>query len=91
MSRRSSHLDLQQGSIGLAQVLRDLRISREWTLDDLSRQSGISVASLSAYERADRHPPLSTLVRLFDCYDVLLTDALHGVYPYGSWAPKQPH
>lgn len=74
----------------MSKVLRELRISREWTLEDLSRRCGISVASLSAYERAERHPPVATLVRLFACYDVLITEALEGVYPYGAWSPQEP-
>lgn len=72
----------------LGDALRDLRVSREWTQNDLAKRTGISVATISAYERAQRRAPLEELVLICDAYDLLLSEFLDGLYPYGSRKPS---
>jgi len=74
--------DLARHRLGGA--LRDLRVRREWTQSDLAKITGISVPTISAYELGRRKAPLEELVLICDAYDLLLTELLDGLYPYGS-------
>jgi transcriptional regulator with XRE-family HTH domain len=48
----------------LARRLRDLRLSRRWSLDELASLSGLSRASLSRIENGDVSPTAAALGRL---------------------------
>lgn len=77
-------VDPERVRVELAHVLRDLRVSRGWTLRELSERSGVDLRSLSAYEQARRLAPLDVLVDIFCAYNVKLTDALADTYPFGD-------
>lgn len=78
-----------QGRIELGHRLRDLRLSREWTLQDLAERVGASVASVSAYERGTRRVSLDDLRAICAAFEIAVSDLLADVYPYGTKA--QPH
>lgn len=73
----------QRGHEELGRVLRDLRQGRGWTQAEVAKRSGLSVGFLSQLELGRRKPTLETLLTLADCYDMLLTELLDGVYPFG--------
>ena len=52
--------------------LRDLRIGRGWTLDELARQAGLSKSYLSRIEDGERQPSLASLLSLAQAYGVAL-------------------
>jgi transcriptional regulator with XRE-family HTH domain len=65
--------DLTQSEISrLGTRLRDLRIGRGWTLDELARQSGLSKSYLSRIEDGDRQPSLASLLSLTQAYGIAL-------------------
>ena len=59
---------------GLGERLRRRRRSRAMTLDDLSRETGISSSLLSRLESGKRRPTLDLLLALSGCYRVTLDD-----------------
>lgn len=85
MHRRA--VDVDRARVELAHTLRDLRVGRGWTQGELSARCDVDVRSLSAYELATRLPPLDVLVRIFDAYGLLLTEALDDTYPFGRLGP----
>lgn len=58
-------------------VVRELRKRAEMTLDDVSRRSGISIASLSKLERNQNMVELDTLYRLSRVFGLSATDLLN--------------
>ena len=80
----------ERGRAELGGALRDLRQGRGWTLAQVEQRTGVSSGFLSQLEHAQRTPTLETLFTLADCYDLLLTELLEGVYPFGSrQAPRR--
>ena len=63
--------DLATGELG--RRAKALRLSRNLTLDALSRKSGVSRASLSKIERGEMSPTYDTLRKLSNGLDVALT------------------
>jgi transcriptional regulator with XRE-family HTH domain len=64
--------------------LRALRAERGLTLWDVAEASGVTEGYLSHVERGTRLPSLSVLVSLGKTYDLLVTEMLTGVYPFGT-------
>lgn len=50
--------------------IKELRQQHNMTLSDLSKASGVSVSSLSAYERGDRQPKIQTLDKIAQVFNV---------------------
>lgn len=73
----------------VGQGLRDLRISREWSQATLAEQVGLSISSISAYELATRAISLEHLASLCAAFDLLVTEFLDDVYPYGTRIPPR--
>jgi len=48
----------------LGRYLRELRLNRGWSLDDLSKRSGISCSSLSLIERGRKNISVKFLYKL---------------------------
>jgi transcriptional regulator with XRE-family HTH domain len=63
----------------LAQRLAALRIERGWTLDELSRQSGISRATLSRLENCETSPTANILGKLCAVYGLSMSRLLAGI------------
>ncbi|MDD5201075.1 MAG: XRE family transcriptional regulator [Terrimicrobiaceae bacterium] len=63
-------IQLQLASFGTR--LRELRLSRGWTLDDLAEQSRLSKAFLSRLESGDRQASIAAVLTLARVFDVSL-------------------
>ncbi|MEW2383050.1 XRE family transcriptional regulator [Micromonospora sp. NPDC047707] len=75
--------DLDQALDAVGPRLRALRKQRETTLADLSRETGISVSTLSRLESGARRPTLELLLPLARAHGVTL-DELVGAPPTGD-------
>jgi len=72
----SSSLADQQAAIG--RKLRILRLQQELTLEQVSRQTGLSVSFLSALERGASGASLASLLKLTLAYKIHLADLYEG-------------
>ena len=59
--------------------LQDLRTARNWSLDDLARDSGISRATLSRIERGETSPTATQLGRLCTAFGITMSGLLGGL------------
>jgi transcriptional regulator with XRE-family HTH domain len=75
--------DLDGALAGVGPRLRTLRGRRDATLSDLSRETGISVSTLSRLESGERRPTLELLLPLARVYGVTL-DELVDAPPTGD-------
>lgn len=67
---------LDQSDLRLARRLRQLRLERQWSLDELAAHSGISRATLSRMENNEVSPTASVLGRLCAAYGVTMSRLL---------------
>lgn len=67
----SDHLDAR-----LADHLAELRVERDWSLDDLAQRTGVSRSTLSRLERAEISPTASLLGKLCAAYGKTLSRLL---------------
>lgn len=79
----------EAGVIGLGLRLRELRAGAGRTLARAAEDAGVSLSYLSDIERGRRLPALDVLDRICRAYGVLVSDALAGVYPYGTAEPPR--
>src|SRR5689334_12736759 len=80
---RMDDSDLDQALATVGPRLRALRQERDTTLAGLSRETGISVSTLSRLESGDRRPTLELLLPLAEAHGVTL-DELVGAPPTGD-------
>ena len=59
--------------------LQELRTARNWSLDDLARDSGISRATLSRIERGETSPTATQLGRLCTAFGITMSGLLGGL------------
>ncbi|NDL59303.1 helix-turn-helix domain-containing protein [Phytoactinopolyspora mesophila] len=76
-------VDLERTLSSIGPRLRALRRDRELTLTELSRQTGVSVSTLSRLESGERRATLELLLPLARAYDVTL-DELVDAPPTGD-------
>lgn len=50
--------------------LRELRVSRNWSIEDVSNKIGIGTSTYGGYEKEYRKPPIQNLIKLANLYDV---------------------
>jgi transcriptional regulator with XRE-family HTH domain len=55
---------------GIAAVIRLMRLTREWTLEDLGSKAKIQASEISLLESGRRNPRLEMLQRLADAFGV---------------------
>ena len=67
---------LDESDLRLARRLRQLRLERNWSLDDLSGRSGISRATLSRMENNEVSPTAAVLGRLCAAYGLTMSRLL---------------
>jgi XRE family transcriptional regulator, regulator of sulfur utilization len=73
----------------VGETIRQLRRDRNWTIDELSRSSGVSKSMLSQIERGLTNPTVATLWRLTNALGVPIEAALRG--PAGEPAAAIEH
>ena len=61
----------------ISQRLKDLRLERSWSLDDLARHSGVSRATLSRLENAAISPTTGMLSKLCAAYGLTMSRLMH--------------
>ena len=61
------------------QNVRQARLARGWTQEDLADRTGLATVQVSRIERGRREVRLTTLVRLVRALDVAPSDLLRGV------------
>ena len=67
--------------------LKALRAERDWSQEDLSRESGLHTTAISKMERADRAPRFPTIVTLAEAFRVpagRLFDGIPEANPQGA-------
>ena len=89
---------LTQGEMShLGVRLRDLRMGRGWTQDELARRAGLSKSYLSRIEDGERQPSLASLLSLAQAYGLPLAslfaapteESRHGTVLCGGSLPPQ--
>jgi transcriptional regulator with XRE-family HTH domain len=60
--------------------VREARLARGWTQEDLSGATGLAVVQVSRIERGVREIRLTTLVRVLTALDLRADDLLRGLY-----------
>src|SRR4051794_8720767 len=53
----------QSSNFELGKKLREMRMNKRWTLNELSKRSGLSISHISSLERGTRTKPSMTVVR----------------------------
>lgn len=69
----------------IAQRLKDLRLERGWSLDDLAGRSGVSRATLSRLENSAISPTTGMLSKLCAAYGLTMSRLMH--MAEGDFAP----
>jgi transcriptional regulator with XRE-family HTH domain len=59
--------------------VRDARLARGWTQEDLAHETGLATVQVSRIERGKREIRLKTLLRLLDALDVPPDELLGGL------------
>jgi transcriptional regulator with XRE-family HTH domain len=59
--------------------VRQERLARDWTQEDLSGKTGLATVQISRIERGKREIRLGTLLRLLDAFAVPPEALLHGL------------
>jgi transcriptional regulator with XRE-family HTH domain len=75
---------LEAGRRLLGNRLRDARIGAGFDLAEAAARSGLSMQHLSDCERGRKLPSLPALVAIAGAYQLLSTDLLAGLYPFGD-------
>lgn len=70
---------IEPASKGLATVIRDLRLQRDVTQEDLALNAGITPSNLSRIELAKANPTWTTVERIAASLDVTLQDLARAV------------
>lgn len=85
MSQRSGHRHLDRTVLSAGEVLkeagkrvRELRLKRSLTLQDVSQRTGLSVSMLSLVERGKASPSIGSLVAITSCMGVHMTTLFDG-------------
>jgi transcriptional regulator with XRE-family HTH domain len=81
-SRGASGGDVEELLSGVGRRVREARLAREMTQEDVSAASGVSVAHLSRLESGARQPSLATLLNVAAGLGVPISDLLE--------APREP-
>jgi transcriptional regulator with XRE-family HTH domain len=65
--------------VSFGQRVREARLARGWTQEDLSRETGLATVQVSRIERGVREVRLATVLRLLDALEMAPNDLLHGL------------
>ncbi|MGY1608469.1 helix-turn-helix domain-containing protein [Geodermatophilus sp. SYSU D00700] len=82
---------LEMARAVLGARLRQLRLQQGRHLAEVAAAAGLATSYLSELERGHKVPTLPVLLALADAYDVLVTEVLTDLYPFGSrHRPRRP-
>lgn len=59
--------------------LKILREERNWTLEDLSKKTQLSVEKLAQYERGEQIPSVQTILKLSNVLEVPVSNLMDGI------------
>ena len=62
--------------VGLGKAIRELRIERGWSQEDLSLRTGVHRNYIGGIERAERQPTVETVAKLADALDMSVAELL---------------
>jgi transcriptional regulator with XRE-family HTH domain len=65
--------------VSFGQRVREARLARGWTQEDLSRETGLATVQVSRIERGVREVRLTTVLRLLDALGLTPNDLLGGL------------
>lgn len=74
-------LDAIAASPALGEEIRHHRSARGWTLDELSKRSGVSIAAISKIEKGQSRPSFDTLLRIARCLQINFVQMMEGESP----------
>lgn len=61
---------------GIAAVIRLMRLTREWSQEELADEAGMKPSEISLLESGRRNPTLAMLQRLADAFDVRCSEMI---------------
>lgn len=64
--------------------IKTQRVARGWTLDDLSKRSGVSIAAISKIEKGQSSPSFDSILKIARCLQMNFVDMLEGAKPSGQ-------
>ncbi len=70
--------------VSFGQRVREARLARGWTQEDLSRETGLATVQVSRIERGVREVRFTTVLRLLEAFDMAPNDLLCGLPPRGA-------
>lgn len=62
----------------LGEEIRQHRTARGWTLEELSKRSGVSIAAISKIEKGQSRPSFDTLLRIARCLQINFVQMIEG-------------
>ncbi|WP_188579933.1 helix-turn-helix domain-containing protein [Azorhizobium oxalatiphilum] len=65
----------------LGEEIRHHRTARGWTLEELSKRSGVSIAAISKIEKGQSRPSFDTLLRIARCLQINFVQMMEGEGP----------
>ena len=63
----------------LHELLKQLREERNWSLEDLSKKTQVSVEKLSMYEKGELTPSVQTILKLSNVLEVPASNLMDSV------------
>lgn len=78
-TKKSSRRAHGAPSKALGKRVRQLRMSKKWTLEDLAFRASMHVTYLSSIEHGDRNPTLNVLVGIAEALSISVSKLLEGV------------
>ncbi len=64
--------------------IKTQRVARGWTLDDLSKRSGVSIAAISKIEKGQSNPSFDSILKIARCLQMNFVDMMEGSKPSGK-------
>jgi len=65
-------------------VIKSQRLARGWTLEDLSKRSGVSIAAISKIEKGQSNPSFDSILKIARCLQINFVSMMEGAPPNGQ-------
>ncbi|MBP2562528.1 transcriptional regulator with XRE-family HTH domain [Neorhizobium galegae] len=73
-----------EGSFLPGTVIKAQRVARGWTLDELSKRSGVSIAAISKIEKGQSNPSFESTLKIARSLQMNFVNMMEGAKPSGS-------